>query len=224
MPIRQDNITPTVTPELTSAFERTISGPRLQPYLVAAGRDHERALRLYLWNVRVGQSFHFPIQTTEVALRNCINECLQAEFGHDWWSSAGFLKIASPERIQDISAVEKRIENRKLHMNVDQIVASLTFGFWVGMLHGSYNPKFWSKHLRRAFPYLPEDSKRERVHAAADQILGLRNRIFHHEPLLRRNLTSDYGALLKLLGWMCPETHRWVRAHSSVPVVLRQRP
>ena len=32
--------------------------------------------RLYLWNAAVGQSFHFPLQTAEVALRNVIHQAL----------------------------------------------------------------------------------------------------------------------------------------------------
>ena len=42
-----------------------------------------------------------------------------------------------------------------------QIVAGLSFGFWVGLLQPKYNPDLWSSHLRVAFPHLPATETRE---------------------------------------------------------------
>lgn len=55
-------------------------------------------------------------------------------------------------------------------------------------------------------------------------IQDLHNRIFHQEPLIGRNLTADYAAILRMLGWICKDTRAWVRRYSSVPRVIRMRP
>lgn len=68
-----------------SALQRTVSPARLSPYKEAAGFDQQRAVHLYLWNVAAGQSFHFPLQVTEVALRNAIGDVVEYEFGQKWW-------------------------------------------------------------------------------------------------------------------------------------------
>jgi hypothetical protein len=53
-----------------------ISPDRFLTYLKASGHDVNRALRLYLWNARIGEGFHIPIQAVEVALRNSVNTAL----------------------------------------------------------------------------------------------------------------------------------------------------
>jgi hypothetical protein len=70
---------------------QTLSNERFGKYLTAAGGDIDRAIRLYVWNSHVGEAFHTPIQTVEVALRNSINHALVAKFGANWWQDPGFL-------------------------------------------------------------------------------------------------------------------------------------
>lgn len=52
-----------------------LSSPRLQTYLDASGNNLQRALRLYEWNIDLGQTLMKDIAFFEVALRNLINEC-----------------------------------------------------------------------------------------------------------------------------------------------------
>lgn len=52
-----------------------LPSPRLQTYLDASGNNLQRALRLYEWNINLGQTLMKDIAFFEVALRNLINEC-----------------------------------------------------------------------------------------------------------------------------------------------------
>jgi hypothetical protein len=54
----------------------TMSQRRFETYLQAAGHDRDRAVALYVWNAKIGASFHIPIQAAEVALRNRVNHAL----------------------------------------------------------------------------------------------------------------------------------------------------
>jgi hypothetical protein len=105
-----------------------------------------------------------------------------------------------------------------------QVVAGLSFGFWVGMLQRRYNPPIWSKHLRHSFPFLPPKIGRDDILDKARKVATLRNRISHHEPLISRDISGDYANVMEFLGWLCPTKIKWIRTHCRLPEVLRQKP
>jgi len=202
----------------------TISPDRTGRYLNAAGHDPARALALYLWNAQIGEAFHVPIQTVEVALRNRINQCLKELYGAEWWEHDNLKDILDGERRADLELVFRRIRNRELETTNSQVVAGLSFGFWAGLLQSRYNPEIWSRKLRVAFPNLPQNRGRKSVATRAGQIAYLRNRITHHEPIFYRDLSKDYHEIMEFLEWLCPTMSTWIRPHCRVPVVLRQKP
>jgi Abi-like protein len=202
----------------------TISKERMQTYMVSAGHDRSRAMQLYMWNAKLGEAFHIAIQALEVGLRNAVNLALSREYGEEWWSNQDYLNLLDHDREDDLKVVQRRIRNRQLPMTNGQVVAGLSFGFWVGMLQPRYNPAFWSKQIKFAFPNLPNDRSRKSIAKAAAEIATLRNRISHHEPLLKRDPLSDYALIMRTLEWICPTTAAWVRPHCRVPEIVRQRP
>lgn len=203
---------------------KTLSVDRFDTYLKAAGHDIERAIRLYIWNAQVGASFHLPIQAVEVALRNAISSAASGKFGDDWWRNREFTKHFDRERRLDIDMVVSRINSKRLPLMTAQIVAGLSFGFWVGLLQPKYNPPLWSSHLRTAFPHLPKMETRITLFKYAGDVATLRNRISHHEPIFKRDLLTDFSELMKLLAWICPETSAWIRPHCEVPALMRRKP
>ena len=209
---------------LFDKLQPSLSNDRLGTYLTAAGFDRDRALRLYIWNAQIGEAFHLPVQGVEVGLRNCVNAALTRGFGPSWWSEASFHDIISRERENDLTTAFRRIQNRNRPLIVGQVVANLSFGFWVGMLRGRYTPALWSSHFRLGFPNLPTDVKRERVASSAKRTADLRNRIWHHEPIFRMNLSDEYRSVLEILTWISPAKATWLRPHCRVPALLRQKP
>jgi len=225
MPVRQDTIVAEVSAALTAAFGRTISPNRWNTYKRASGYRDELAHRLYLWNTALGQSFHFPLQTTEVALRNVSNDVLIDRYGVDWARDLHCRAALGPKRSDEIDKTVTRLANKYgTQPLTDQIVASLTFGFWAPILHSKYHSSIWAGYEADAFPNLGALESMQDIGNAATEVQNLRNRIVHHEPLIGRNLSGDYGTILKLLGWICIETREWMRKYSSVPVVIRMRP
>ncbi|HWA90087.1 MAG TPA: hypothetical protein VG889_08645 [Rhizomicrobium sp.] len=181
-------------------------------------------MRLYLWNAAVGQSFRFPLQTVEVALRNAVNDALIAIFGDEWWKSPSCRTHLGPNRRSEIDKAETRIRNvYGIVPNTDQIMASLMFGFWAALTNTRYD-RIWPARRFAALPNLPANTSFEGVARTAEQIQNLRNRIFHHEPLLGRDLLDDYAQISNLLGWICPQTNVWMRKNSCAPAVVRERP
>jgi hypothetical protein len=201
-----------------------ISLDRFNTYLSAAGHDQDRALNLYLWNARLGEAFHTPIQAAEVALRNRINFALSNVYTPNWWECANLWKILDEDRKGDLSVVLNRIRNREQELCTGQIVAGLSFGFWVGILDGRYNPPIWGGQLRTAFPSLPQGRSRKSLHETVRKVASLRNRISHHEPLIGRDSLTDFSNLMALIDWICPEKAAWIRPHCRVPQIVRERP
>lgn len=225
MPIRQDNIIAVMAPELSAAFDRTVSPERWRTYRLAAGFHDDTALRLYLWNAAIGQSFHFPLQAVEVALRNVVHGALAAIYGPDWADQPGCRHMLGPQLEADISKSERRHHNRYGSApSTPQVVASLSLGFWVALLRQGYHTAIWQTQAAAAFPHLEPDEDMGDVSRTATEIQDLRNRIFHQEPLIGHDLSGDYAAILAMLRWICPQTRQWVREHSSVPKVIRERP
>jgi hypothetical protein len=172
----------------------------------------------------LGEAFHIPIQAVEVGLRNCINIGLTNTFDQNWWQNKTLENILDEERRTDLLQVLRRIRNRKLDLNTGQVVAGLSFGFWVGMLDGRYNPPIWGAQLRTAFPYFPGGRNRKSLHLRVREVATLRNRISHHEPLIGRDTLTDFSKLMMLLDWICAPKAAWIRPHCRVPEIVRQRP
>jgi hypothetical protein len=225
MPIRQDRIPDPVSPQLTAAFSRSISPERWRTYERAAGFHPDSTHRLYLWNAAVGQSFHFPLQTVEVCLRNVIHLALVDIYGQNWSADPACRNTLRPKQADDITKAERRHYSiYKAAATTPQIVASLSLGFWVGMLRKDYNQTIWSTHTAHAFPHLKPSETIVDVSRTGSLIQDLRNRIFHQEPLIGHNLTMEYSTILRMIGWICPEMRDWTRTHTSVPRVIRERP
>jgi hypothetical protein len=209
---------------MSAVVIQTLSADRFDTYLKAAGHDVDRALALYLWNARLGAAFHLPIQAVEVALRNSANMALTAQFGVNWWQMLAFSRLLGPEGTADIDMVKRRVQRKGLALVTAQIVAGLSFGFWVSLLSPSFNPGLWSYQLRAAFPNLPATENRGSLFKASGDIANLRNRISHHEPIFQRDLQLDFSELMKLLSWICPTTEAWIRPHCEISAVVRQKP
>lgn len=206
------------------ALEKIISPLRLYTYLNAAGHDADRALRLYLWNAQVGESFHIPIQAAEVGLRNRVNNALSATFGAEWWRNAAYLQGVEPRQGEDIALALRRLTMKGKNHSTGQVVASLSFGFWVAMLHKRYNPAVWSHQLRSSFPHLPIGITRDALHKEVQEIAELRNRLWHHEPIFKRNLTEDHGRCMRVVQWLCPTKAAWIRPHCRFNRLIREKP
>lgn len=205
-------------------LEPTLSPARIGTYMLAAGHDESRALALYLWNAQLGEAFHLPIQAVEIALRNRINCVLVRSFGVDWWCEPSFKTLAEKRQNDSINEVVTRITRRGQSLVTGQIVAGLSFGFWVSMLDARYNPFVWSQHLSTGFPNLPATQSREDLQRVARKIATFRNRIWHHEPIFKADISDNYSTCMRALEWLCPHKMGWIKPQCKVMTVLRSRP
>ncbi len=177
-------------------------------------------MRRYVLNTTASEAFYTRLQGIEVALRNALHTEATKLHGEEWYlPSVAVLQHPATEMVQ--SAHQSLVNDGKAP-NPGRMLAELNFGFWVTILGPKYETSLWRPYLRRAFPNRPKGTERKDIQKTLNAIRRLRNRIAHHEPILERNLKSDYLAVIKVLGWICPDTATWVNHHSQTAGVIRK--
>lgn len=172
-------------------------------------------------------SHYFPlIQMVEVNLRNTIHKVATEHFKDDEWFTRVPVGDKSKEQVD--FAVDQCLEDVGIKYTSDDVIARLSFGFWVHMLSSDYNnprkqdKNLWQFKFQSAFPYAKQENGKPIKLSLLFQRLGVlnkfRNRLFHHEPVwkYRNVIRSRDGALghlqkrynehLEFLGWMS-ESH-----------------
>lgn len=203
----------------TNALEAALSAPRLAPYLLAANRDLSRALRLHRWNTAVRAAFLGPLEYLEIPLRNAMDREMGGEFGACWFDNTGFLP---PLALQTIARVKSELQQDGKTSSPPNVVANLSFGFWVSLLQRRMDASLWRSCLHRAFRH--GRPSRSEAHKRLNYLRHFRNRIAHHEPVFRRDLRADYQSILTTTAWISPAMRDFIAHHSRVEALLALSP
>ncbi len=220
-------------------LELWLSAPRLERYLVAAGGDRARALRLYDWNARISAALLRDLAHFEVALRNAYHGALVAATpaGSVHWtfaSAAVFPPLYRTKRMRGGSAQRADI-NRKPREIVDaavaaaggssaspgKVIANLSFGFWRYLSSKAHEKTLWVPYLHAAFP--PKTNRAD-VDARVGRLHGLRNRVAHHEPLLSTDVLAGLDDLLWVAERLDPSIAQYISASTDVRALDGNRP
>ena len=180
-------------------------------FLVATGKDLERAWSLYQWNAAVSSALLESISTVEIPLRNSLHRQLcdlsQRRHGSPDWFSALTYDLTDGW-FADIAKASERIKRRSAAVTSGRIVAELNLGFWRYLLSERYARTLWNPGgltgLRGAFGSV---SDRKIIDRSVTRIYELRNRVAHHEPIIKftaGELVSEVRGMDQLLGWMNP--------------------
>lgn len=175
------------------------------------------ALHLYVRNSELSASLYKVIQVLEVGLRNLVHIKMTEALGtQEWWDK---LPLHDAE-MNDSAKAKETISSRFRQISPGRVVAELSFGFWVKLFANSNEKQLWVPHLSRRFP---AKLSRKALHDRLTNLKELRNRIAHHETLIKRNNDQDYRDLLETIGWISPTLRRWVEHHSDFPAVKAKR-
>jgi hypothetical protein len=208
------------------SFKSTLSESRFARYSNASNGDEEKAIELYHWNARLSQAMYLPLQMWEVGLRNKLNTFLQWKYSQDWPNTLPSKRVLTNNELRRLS---ETIERQKQHRNLTSVptgavVADLSAGFWVALLGARYDLAFsWRYNLQRIFPQDPK-LKRDVAWEICDDLLDLRNRVAHHEPIYTLPIEEWRADLDYLLGAMCPGAQLYSRVTCIFPDVWKLRP
>lgn len=197
----------------------SLSKERFAPYLKSAGYSEAYAFNLYLYNARLSKAFLFPLHVLEVSLRNHMSAIFSAEFGSNWLHEPDFRAALSKDSLEALDRGITRAKSDNLH----DVVATLTFDFWSNLFRPEYDRSFWQKHMGDLLPNAEKPTRRAFQKTVRD-LNKFRNRIAHHEPIHKEDISAQHSLILKVISWLCEETAAWVKHHSTVNQVVRTRP
>ena len=191
---------------------RHFSTARMERYRTAREGNHSLAAHDYAHNLRLAQAIMPMLNVLEVATRNGIDHRLKQLYGRgDWWTCWA----ADPTfkwQNQEIAKALIKLGKRRERAHPDKVIAELTFGFWVSLFNSTLQPALW-KSLRLVFAHCPKHRRQRRtISACLNQARDLRNRIFHHEPLLwlAPDLITQHDIAAGIIEWIDPNLCRWL--------------
>ncbi|KPN46025.1 hypothetical protein [Mycobacterium intracellulare] len=216
--------------------ERWLSRPRFGVYLAAVGDDRQLALDRYEWNAVVSAAFHHDLAHLEVALRNAYDIIANTPSGLPHWTADPYRLFPvrwraarDSTRIDANRAPREQIERAVRAAGPGappgKVIAELTFGFWRYLSITAHHHPLWIPYLHKAFA---TGTSRPAVDRPIGRLHQLRNRIAHHEPLLRRNsatgvlslttqhLVDLHADLLTVADLISPELREYIEATSNV--------
>lgn len=215
-------------PKTYDGIEDALSPARLARYLPAAkasNGDRHLALRLYVWNARLCEAMYFPLQIAEIAVRNAVEKSITKRFGDRWHENAKFVNLLPKRMKTELTEVIRKSGARQNGLTAkDDIVANLTFGFWVSLMTRSFENHLWVNGISQSFTHSKATDTRETIHKSLEEIRIFRNKIMHHHPIFDKNPQAKFQQLLFITKLICLETHWLMSQISTVNQTINTRP
>lgn len=208
-------------------IQARLAVPRVATYLDACQGDLDRALLLYRWNASLAGALWETLGHAEVLLRNAIHDALTTRHGirrnAGFWFDDVDRELDQRARDEIISAKRRAHRSAGAGVPPGKIVAELPFGFWRYLLARRYSSTLWPA-IRHAFPHLP-GRDRVQLERPVIRLHQVRNRIAHHEPLVREDIPARIADLEAVLDAIDPALRAWVRDDGGrLGAIVRRRP
>lgn len=183
------------------ALASLLSAERLGSYLSWSSGDLPAAFALYEWNMTASAAIMHTTGMVEVVIRNAMDRALvergNARGWQSWFDGA---PLDQRGRV-DVRKARDRATRFGREAEVHgKVVAELSLGFWRYLAASRYLTALWTPALYRAFPAGPSDKRQQQreVDRHLQNLLLVRNRAAHHEPIHRRNLAQDLRASIEI--------------------------
>ncbi len=182
------------------------------------GTSSEKAVELYTLNILICEELYSLICCLEVCLRNKIHDKLTEALGTEDWFSCDCVKWGD-RHSKDIENTLIEVKNRKRIEVVrpDQMVCSLSFGFWCHVFDDCYESCLWTAGLNNIFPHYIGRPNRKHIARSLNQLLKIRNRIAHFEIIIKdeKELLACYNKMVEVINWFSPEVYLWFKSFND---------
>ncbi len=226
-------------------FEKYLSAPRIERYLLATKSNKQSCIYLYKSNLNVSKAFHPVIGLFEVILRNKINQTLSRYFNDpDWiinqqkgfmidssldYINASGLKIETNRFIfNSVKTSEQKLLKRNISINANRLIAEQSMSFWTELFEKKYYKILKGRPIK-IFEKLPNNIGRVDILKSLNKIRRFRNRINHNEPIcfVGSNIAltipiETLEAIYTLLKWINPETLKLLEEFNDVENQIRK--
>lgn len=213
--------------------EGWLGQPRFARYLAAAGSDRALALALYEWNAQISAAFQRDLAHLEIALRNAYDAAATSWGGTGHWLRDGYTTVFAPlYRTYGGHPVDVNQKNREQVAQAirdaggpaappGKVVPQLSFGFWRYLSDRAHERTLWIPFLHRAYVH---GTSRAVIDDEIARLHALRNRIAHHEPLLRTDLAGRWGDILAVAAAISPDLAKYLGSSTATTLLLADRP
>ena len=202
------------TAEFERRIGRAISTERLDAYrgVLPDAHSFERIIEIYTANMALGEALFGPIQVMEVAVRNSIASQLSSYHQPDWFTDNRV--NLDPGSLSTLEQVLKRYSSKPKYQTVEalgaKVISELPLGFWTHLFIKKHEDPLWRRCLRHAFSYAGGPLTRAGVYDALDNVRRLRNRIVHHEQIIKYPLDQLYNGIITIVTWVDPVVAIWL--------------
>jgi Abi-like protein len=215
------------TPAKIAQFRVTLSEPRFGRYLAVSRGNEQAAVNMYHWNSELSKALYPSLKMWEIALRNKLNAFLCWKYNNNWpFDQTRALRQLKPSEQRKVSEAITRLQTKLQITGVplSAIVADLSAGFWVALLGTSYDVPFsWRYNLARIYPGEKTFARAEAAAICGD-LLDLRNRVAHHEPIYHLPLLQRREELKRVLTAICPIASAYVEASCTFAATYSAHP
>lgn len=203
-------------------IRRVISDDRLETYRINPADGEVDLLGCYFWNMALSEALYPTLQCLEVALRNAVHNALSGMTGtQDWYDVQPTFLTRSEQ--DDISYAKAYLASQRKPADTGRIVAELRFGFWTTLFDRRYETNI-RPLLKDMFPGMRRHIRNHRVVTPRlNQMRTLRNRVFHHEPIIKvPDLDQRHRNLLETIDWISPTLRSSLLEIDRFPSVYAQ--
>ena len=213
----------------TDELITVISAGRLKPY----GNDNINIiLQKYIYNLKLSEALYPALSLLEITLRNRICNAVEKLICKDWLIQELSKKnILNDKEYHKLLEAANKLEKTGKKISNDRLISEMTFGFWVHLCTKSYKPKLWDKRgfFELVFPNYVNNGKLRTISPIQNSLLAtlrLRNRIFHHEIIINRNITpqEQYQCILDILHLLSTEMENLLVNISRFEHISKQKP
>ncbi|MCM1265990.1 MAG: hypothetical protein NC200_07305 [Candidatus Gastranaerophilales bacterium] len=198
----------TITKEELNKFITTLSIERLLSFKQDNNDTVDMLIERYKNNIKISQALYPELSILEVTLRNAIDTMLKTCISQTWLEDEIKQQkiLSSQEYAKLVRAYNDTKESYPNNFTIGKVIANLNLGFWTGLCSKKYNSVIWTKKktFKGVFINYPANLK-ERIHPISiklNSIRKLRNRIFHHEPILSNTLLNKYNEIMEVLSYL----------------------
>jgi hypothetical protein len=218
-------------PDPEQAVKDALSAARVGTYEAATTGTPQLtcALALYAWNAQVSAAMLAPLHLCEVVIRNAVSDAITTVYGPQWPWSPGFIQsLPNPPRGSGYNPRQDLIATSAGKTSTGKVIPELKFVFWQTMFTSRFDSRLWAPHLRAVMPNLDQAKTvgqlRGLIYAELEQLRKLRNRIAHHEPIFKRNLSDDFQKIHDLIAFRCPITAAWMIQNQQAQPLIATKP
>jgi len=212
-------------------LKRSLSPHKLNNYQNHLGCQSDKELiAAYMVLQSLQEKFYLPMQLVEITLRNNINDAIKehlrargatANQSNRWYNSVPATDNSRTQVSKAKAKANREVRGRGANHN--DVIARLTFGFWVYLLDTPHRLTGPAHQAHQLWPYLNDKVFPNRGNKGIPALFNdlntlnkLRNRLFHHEPIWSGagvnskqkaldKLQQKYSFVMSVLGYLSPD-------------------